>query len=210
MEPVGDRWRLRLASLLSVLVHALVLLWPHAHQTSEISQGWMTVSFRRISAPPVVESVAVVPQEMADVVLLAPDATAKLKRPKQEPEILPERLANKSKGREPASEMATDSPLQKAAPSPGFQNRPPRRPGEASVLMMVDGSGRPGQIFWDRLPALTDEQLRLIEARIRDYRYDPANRNRAVSETINVFDILRGAPPIPPHEPPAENPVPTQ
>jgi hypothetical protein len=51
------------------------------------------------------------------------------------------------------------------------------------VKLVTDDTGRANQIYWSNLPALTDEQLRRVEAAIRARRYAPG-------QTINdVFDV---------------------
>lgn len=95
------------------------------------------------------------------------------------------------------SALATKVPTSKAEssatkqPNPGFAQRVNLAIGEASIVMLIDHKGRPGEIYWHELPALTDEQLHLVEFRLRRHRYEEAKRGTAVAAVVNVFEILR-------------------
>jgi hypothetical protein len=62
------------------------------------------------------------------------------------------------------------------------------------VVLMVAPDGRVGDIYWDQLPAMTDEQLLQIEATIRQRHY-PSNLDvagpRRITETLDVRAMLK-------------------
>jgi hypothetical protein len=57
-----------------------------------------------------------------------------------------------------------------------------------SVLLVIGSDGQVDRIFWDKLPALTDEQLRRVEAAIRAKSYIAG---QTITEIFDVRGFLR-------------------
>jgi hypothetical protein len=55
-------------------------------------------------------------------------------------------------------------------------------------MLVIGSDGRANQIYWDKLPALTDEQLRRVESAIRSRSYTPG---RTVTEVFDVREFLK-------------------
>ena len=196
--------RLRAAFFISVLLHLGILwFWWHKPAPAQaISHGSLEVSFLQAAQPVKISPPVpvVVPEAPPLLVTKTPKATefAVTIKPLDVP---PTKPASPSVV-DPTAAPSDGEPL-KASPAPGKLKRPVLRTGEASAVMVVDSSGRVGVIFWNRLPALTDEQMQIVETRIRQRRYEEDKRGGALAEIINVFDILRessrpdGVPPAP-------------
>lgn len=89
----------------------------------------------------------------------------------------------------PASAGEQGTPAIRSAP--GRSSNVPRAPVGVAVMLVIDERGRANQIFWDSLPALTDEQLRRVELAIRARRYAPG---QTVKEVFDVREFLKLAP----------------
>lgn len=106
----------------------------------------------------------------------------------------------------PAPAVVVTNRLQMAAPgrqaklapqaNSGRASVSPAAPVGVSVLLVIGGDGRVSQIFWNKLPALTNEQLRRVEAAIQAKTYAPG---QTVSEVFDVREFLK-LPPVPPVE----------
>lgn len=81
-------------------------------------------------------------------------------------------------------------PLRPGSSSPGDMARAMPQAGGVSVLLAIGEGGRVEHIHWDRLPALTDEQLRRVEAALRARTYAGFLVGQAVNETIDVKALL--------------------
>lgn len=86
--------------------------------------------------------------------------------------------------------VAAPSPLKQDIQAAAGTRAPQRGPGEVSMLLVIDVGGRPGKIIWNSLPALTNEQLRILEARIRSRSYGQLPQGTTVNEVIDVFAVL--------------------
>lgn len=64
-----------------------------------------------------------------------------------------------------------------------------RGPGVVDVLLVIGDDGHPLGIHWDRLPALTNDQLRELEALVRRQVY-PSMEGARLTQTIDVFGLL--------------------
>lgn len=69
------------------------------------------------------------------------------------------------------------------------QRAPDRGPGVVDVLLVIGHDGHPRGIHWDRLPALTNDQLRELEALVRRQVY-PSMEGARLTQTIDVFGLL--------------------
>ena len=76
----------------------------------------------------------------------------------------------------------------------GGESRNLRKPGEARVMLEVNADGSIGQIIWDLLPAMTDEQFNKLEAAIRARGRPGPSSNSFVRETIDVRDYIGTSP----------------
>jgi len=193
---VEDR-QIAMAVCLSLLLHGLVLFgWRHQPALRQaIADGTLVVSFRnqapaqvehpetRLSEP---ESSA--SERPASVVLASPTSTAAVT-----PSAVPQRMSV-------ATDLAAqkDEPRLVAPPVPhvgegavaATPTRKARRPGEVAIIIIVDHDGRPGQIFWDRLPALTDEQFARLKHAVRSRVYGAVLPGTRVDEVIDVSALL--------------------
>ena len=196
--------RLRAAFFISALLHMGVLWfwWQKPLPAQSISHGSLEVSFLQVArpvkiSPPVPVVVPEAPPLLVTKKLKAAEIATAVK-----PLIVPPTKPASPPAQDPTAVTSDGEPL-KASAAPGKLKRPVLRTGEASAVMVVDSSGRVGVIFWNRLPALTDEQMQIVETRIRQRRYEEGKRGGALSEIVNVFDILRestrpdGVPPAP-------------
>lgn len=178
-----DEKRLHVALGLSVLLHAVLLLaWKLPPQVWKAAdRAVLTVVLRGAapmapSSPPVVEQ----PHEVAVLVQKHPAPAAFSVPPK------------------PAAQVPAARPAARPQPSPALgparlstqatQGMPLNRNssvGGATVTLVIGADGRIRQMFWDKLPALTDEQFRRVEAAMREKTY-------AAGQTLNEIVDVRG------------------
>jgi hypothetical protein len=67
--------------------------------------------------------------------------------------------------------------------SAGIQVAAPAR-GKVVALLVIDGSGRVQDIGWNELPAMTDDQLRQLERRIRQKTYFATGRQYTTTDSV--------------------------
>lgn len=188
-----DEKRLAVALCLSLLFHAWVLLgWrqvlPRLRAGGETS---LTVTFRQAAVTEHVEAASLQAGSGGKhaTVIEAPNSRAHIARQAGGVEKRPVAAVQP---RPQPSEPSRESPRRQENVAAGVQERTGKRmPGEVSVLLIIDEGGRPGQIVWDQLPALTHEQFRLLEERIRGRVYPGALSGARLGEIIDVFAILR-------------------
>ncbi|HQR03441.1 MAG: hypothetical protein JSR19_13085 [Proteobacteria bacterium] len=183
---------LRIALLLSLALHAALLLlaYPAAPNrpsgqpvlTVELESAVTAASRSRLQQqahksrrPP--ESTPVLTQAGVSPVAISPPNQP---QPRPTPETPAARVTSK-----PATGSQTGQ--HKAA---GTATRVTLRPGEVAVVMLMDKDGRPGQILWDKLPALTEAQLLRVEAAIREMRFPETHTGQVRTETIDVLRLL--------------------
>ncbi|OHC69274.1 MAG: hypothetical protein A3H93_07775 [Rhodocyclales bacterium RIFCSPLOWO2_02_FULL_63_24] len=164
----------------SVLLHAVLLLaWKlPAPLWKAADQAVLTVVLRG-AAPLAPTTPAAAAKKTGVPVLLRKDpaASAFSVPPKSAQGAMAPPMAR------PQSVLSASSARIAPVPIPGrLSNSTPAAVG-VTVKLVISGDGRVQQIFWDSLPALTDEQLRRVEAAIRDKIY-------AGGQTINeIFDV---------------------
>ena len=176
-----DERRFRLTLGLSVAFHVLLLLlWKlPAPAWKAADAAVLTVVLRgAATALPIVEATSE-PQRAPSVLRQmepAPGTFSVPSRPPVPAQAPPAPIR-------PSSASAGEAGRKAAKPAPGkIANASPAVVGVA-VKLVTDDTGRANQIYWSNLPALTDEQLRRVEAAIRARRYAPG-------QTINdVFDV---------------------
>jgi hypothetical protein len=105
--------------------------------------------------------------------------------PARKPQTVLERSSAKS-----SPSVAAPSPLKQDIQAAAGTRAPQRGPGEVSMILVIDVGGRPGKIIWNSLPALTNEQLRVLEARIRSRSYGLLPEGATVNDVIDVFAVL--------------------
>jgi hypothetical protein len=190
-----DKRRLRLALAVSVLLHAILLLaWqPAPKPWKPVDSAVLTVLLRGV--PPVPASDPGTQQENTSVVLTQDGpAPAAFLVPPQAP--LQGVIVPPAADPQPAP-AATPAPVA-LQPTPGRVSTSAPAAVGVTVLLVVDAEGRVGQIYWDQLPALTDEQLRRVEAGIRQKTYRPS---QTINEVVDVRSLLNLSP-----APPADDP----
>lgn len=192
-----DKRRLRLALAVSVLLHAILLLaWkPAPKPWKPADSAVLTVLLR--GPAPLPASQPGTQQEQASVVLTQDSpAPAAFSVPPQAPP-LQGAIVPPAAHPQPAPAAATPAPVA-LQPTPGrVSNSAPAAVG-VTVLLVVGEEGRVEQIYWNQLPALTDEQLRRVEALMRQKTYRPS---QTINEVVDVRSLLNLSP-----APPADDP----
>lgn len=180
-----DESRLYLTLGFSVLMHAALLLaWKMpAPVWKAADHAVLTVVLR--GAAPLAQS-SPTTGEKADVAVLT------RKEPAPAAFSMPPRPAASASTAPPVAPARPAAPPSRARaamqPTPGHPaNRNPAAVG-VNVLLVVGGDGRVQQILWDQLPALTDEQLRRVEAVIRRKTYAAG---QTLNEIVDVRSILQ-------------------
>lgn len=85
-------------------------------------------------------------------------------------------------------------PLAPGAPAVGSSTPLAPQPLAVSVVLTLGESGQVQQIIWNQLPALTNEQLRRVEAAIRNRGYGRGSGNRVIEESLDIRPFLK--PPV--------------
>ncbi|MDP2826183.1 MAG: hypothetical protein Q8O52_26285 [Sulfuritalea sp.] len=181
-----DERRLHLTLGLSVLLHAILLLaWKLPPTVWKVADhAVLTVVLR--GAAPLAQSSPPATEKKPDIAVLvrkepAPAAFSVPPKPAAVAAVAPPAAPP-----QPAASAAKARVAEQ--PTPGrASNAPPAAVG-VSVILVIGGDGRVNQIFWDRLPALTDEQLRRVEAAIRAKTYAGS---QTISEIFDVRGFLR-------------------
>jgi len=193
-----DEKRLHVTLGLSVLLHAVLLLaWKLPPQVWKAADhAVLTVVLR--GAAPLASSSPPAAEQRHEVAVLVQKSPA---------------VATFSVPPKPAAQPAAVPPAARPQPAPAASqarqstqttagrpsNSTPSVVGIA-VTLVIGADGHVRQIFWDRLPALTDEQLRRVEAAIREKTY-------VAGQTLNEVVDVRGLLKLPPARP-DESPVP--
>lgn len=90
----------------------------------------------------------------------------------------------------PASKVKSGSPGRMAPKAaPGRLSAEQVAPVGETVLLVIGNDGRVTQILWNTLPALTDEQLRRVEAAIRAKVYAPGQNLREVFDVRGFLNL---------------------
>ena len=191
-----DRRRLQLTLAASVALHATLLLgWKPAPKLwKPADTAVLTVLLR--GPAPVPASQAAAKQEQTSAVLSqeAP-APAVFSVPVQAPQQ--RAVVPTAAPAQPALAPAAPAPVA-LQPTPGRVSNTVPVPVGVTVVLVVGEEGRVEQIFWNQLPALTNEQLRRVEALIRQKTYRPS---QTVNEVVDVRGLLMLAPAHPAEDP---------
>lgn len=181
-----DERRFRLTLGLSVAFHVLLLLvWKlPAPVWKTADAAILTVVLRgAASAIPRIEAIPE-PQRDPSVLRRTDPAPASFSVPLRPPLPVP---ASPAPVR-PSGASAGDAGRPANKPAPGKISNAPSAVVGVAVIIVTDETGRPGQIYWNNLPALTDEQLRRVEAAIRARRYAPG---QTINDVFNVREFLK-------------------
>jgi hypothetical protein len=188
----GKDGRFAVALGISILIHGILLQYtrPLHSLTNQQGAAGFSVSFRKLQPE---ETRSVPPENPSPALGLKPSvirgadeavsvAMAAGVSPRQAESI-----------KAPAESVGVASHSEASTPS-GQRARVHRKPGDVVVLLTIGDNGRPGQIIWGELPALSKAQLDLIEARIRARSYSQAIGGSTLTEEINIFSLLRPVP----------------
>lgn len=177
----GDERRIYLTLGISILLHAVLLLaWKLAPQVWKTADHAVLTVALHAEAPRQPRSPAPARQQReAGVLVQSQPAPAVLPMP-----ATPAALGSVTP---PAAASAPSLPESQAGvtnhPIPGRLSNPAAAAVGVTVTLVIGLDGRVQQIYWDKLPALTDEQLRRVETAIRDKAY-------ASGQVINeIFDV---------------------
>lgn len=184
-----DEKRLYVTLGFSLLLHAVLLLaWKlPAPLWKAADQAVLTVVLRGAaplapSAPAAVEKKTELPvlvrKEPAPAVFSVPP------KPAAQGAVAPPVTRPQSAS---AASPARVAPV----PTPGRLSNSRPAPVGVTVMLVIGGDGRVQQIYWNTLPALTDEQLRRVEAAIREKTYAPG---QTINEIFDVRGFLKLAP----------------
>ena len=192
-----DEKRLHVTLGLSVLLHAVLLLaWKLPPQVWKAADhAVLTVVLR--GAAPVAASTPPAAEPVHEVAVLVqkPPAVATFSvppKPAAQPAAVPPAVRPQPGPAASQARLATQ-------PTPGRpSNSIPSVVGVA-VTLVIGADGHVRQMFWDQLPALTDEQFRRVEAAIREKTY-------AAGQTLNEVVDVRGLLKLPQARP-EESPV---
>ncbi len=185
-----DKWRLQLTLAISITLHAVLLFaWKLPSELRKVTEHQiLTVILRGATA---VDSGAKPLAQEREVTIL-------VRKSVQSPSFS---VPSKPEVRTPAA-VVSNRP-QPAAPgrqgqladqsSPGRASNSSPAPVGVAVLLVIGSDGRVTQIFWNKLPALTNEQFHRVEAAIQAKSYAPG---QTVSEVFDVREFLK-LPPVP-------------
>ncbi|MCX7156136.1 MAG: hypothetical protein NTW45_06805 [Rhodocyclales bacterium] len=191
-----DEKRLHVTLGLSVLLHAVLLLaWKLPPQVWRAADhAVLTVVLR--GAAPLAPSSSPAVEQLHDVAVLvqkhaAPAAFSVPPRELAKPAVAPPAVRP-----QPAPAVS-----QARVSTQATQGAPLNRNSSVvgvTVTLVIGADGRIRQMFWDQLPALTDEQFRRVEAAMREKTYAAG---RTLNEVVDVRALLKLPQPRPQESP---------
>jgi hypothetical protein len=184
-----DEKRLQFTLGFSILLHLVLLLaWKLPPQVWKVADHAVLTVVLRAAAPLPPSTQA--PEKKQDVAVLVQKdpAPATFSVP---PKTLVAGTVAPAVAHPQLSLAATPARVA-VQPTPGRPSNAAPAPVGVTVMLAIGEDGRVQQIYWDQLPALTDEQLRRVETAIRSKTY--ASR-QTISEIIDVRGILK-LPPV--------------
>lgn len=164
--------RLLLMVGLSLLLHASVLwLWKSPHSNGSITISALTVLLpqRTDSSPTIPPPPPLVTKPVVVAPILIPLPTV---APKLAPAL-------------PSAPVSAPTPASLPA-----QDRASVANQGVQVVLRLSAAGEVVQIFWNRLPALNDEQFRRLESSVRARHYGAHLSDRSITEVIDVRALL--------------------
>ncbi|MBL0075067.1 MAG: hypothetical protein IPP41_03675 [Rhodocyclaceae bacterium] len=174
--------RLLLMVGVSLLLHASVLwLWKSPHSNGSITISALTVLLpqRTDSSPTIPPAPPPPPPPVTKPVVVAPIL---IPLPTVAPKLAPALPSAPVSAPTPASLPAQD---RASVANQGVQ-----------VVLRLSAAGEVVQIFWNRLPALNDEQFRRLESSVRARHYGAHLSDRSITEVIDVRALLSLPPAI--------------
>jgi hypothetical protein len=183
---------IRAALLLSVLAHLATMVFLRLPITPIALEGRkvLTVillprqnaSAPKAEPPPVPEPAV---QEAPAAVTVRPEPP-KAESPKPAP-ITSSRQEQHKTNAAPASEIQPMKQELRALPAdPVDENQQIQTAGKAQAVLLVDENGTVGQIIWQQLPAVSEEELQEMERRLRQHAYMARGKQYTVPESIEV------------------------
>lgn len=168
-----DEHRLLAALVFSALLHAFILtrfsLPREIAQHGDRSSSVLTVTL--VTQKPAASLAAPEAKPEAQAV-----AVIALRNPAKSPQRLSVKTSPASRERNGAAATGASSIRGSQVVSQGR--------GKLQVLLVIDGSGRVGQIHWYQLPAMTEEEFHKLEQRLRQKIYLPSGVEYTVTEQV--------------------------
>ena len=164
--------RLLLMVGLSLLLHASVLwLWKSPRSNGSITISALTVLLpqRTDSSPTIPPPPPLVTKPVVVAPILIPLPT----------------VASKLGPALPSAPVSAPTPASLPA-----QDRASVANQGVQVVLRLSAAGEVVQIFWNRLPALNDEQFRRLESSVRARHYGAHLSDRSITEVIDVRALL--------------------
>lgn len=195
MSSADDR-RLATALCVSLVVHVFVMSQVSAIKRERRLDSGSALTVTLPSPLRPADGRDKPPAELAPPVAALPDSTVRLEprvekvpvakatpRPRVAPTFAGNNVAT-------AQQQTATPPSHSGRSSSAASSRAPDRgSGVVDVLLVIGHDGHPHGIYWDRLPALTNDQLRELEALIRRQAY-PSMEGARLTQTIDVFGLL--------------------
>lgn len=179
-----DSRRLRFTLGLSILLHVVVLLaWRLPPQVWRVADHpVLTVRLRTSEAGAAVSSQSTGQSQKITVLAHDKGVAAVVGNPTLS--VAPAPVVSA-----PRTFVEPGDPVQPSVrAAPGRAMNLSLTPAGVVVLMVIGDDGRPQQIYWDKLPALTNEQLMRVEAAMREKIY---RGGRTIQEVVDVRGLLR-------------------
>ena len=166
--------RLLLMVGVSLLLHASVLwLWKSPRSNGSITISALTVLLPQRTDSSPTNPPAPLPPPVTKPVVVAPIL---IPLPTVAPKLAPALPSAPVSAPTPASLPAQD---RASVANQGVQ-----------VVLRLSAAGEVVQIFWNRLPALNDEQFRRLESSVRARHYGAHLSDRSITEVIDVRALL--------------------
>jgi hypothetical protein len=180
-----DEKRFQRSLGLSVLLHAMLLLaWklpPPVWKAAD--QAVLTVILRGVAPMAPGAEVAIEKKPDQSVLVKKEPAPVAIPVPVPAPATVTAPAV-----RPPAAQPGSPGRLAPRA-APGRLSTAASAPVGVPVLLVIGSDGRVNQIFWNTLPALTDEQLRRVEAAIRLKPYAPGQTVQEIFDVRGFFGL---------------------
>lgn len=190
----ADERRLAWAFCVSVVIHVLVISQAKIDRERRLGTGsafTVTLPSPRVSdggdSPPARLAAPVAGLSAPTVLLKSGVERAAVAKPTPRQAVAPKYVGSDELT---VQQQVAARPLQPGKSSVKASPRAPDRgPGVVDVLLVIGHDGHPRGIHWDRLPALTNDQLRELEALVRRQVY-PSMEGARLTQTIDVFGLL--------------------
>ena len=192
-----ENQRLLITVGVSLFLHyATLALWKSPVASGSVSTSAVTVF---LAARPNSQAASVAPTEVlvpelstprlpplppVPPVTPAPTPVAEIVKPLPPTPSLPQRMAS-------TTSKVSSAATGQASPPPAPQALTAQHADGVTVVLRVNADGKVTQIFWNRLPAISVEQLDRLEHIVRTRQFVPHVTDRTVSEIIDVRALLR-------------------